>query len=50
MILQCGSDDGGSGGTIIFEAHVLESFFSTESSSFNLAPTEELRFDFRVAW
>jgi hypothetical protein len=50
MILHCGCFDGGSGGTVILEAHVLELFFSTDPSSAILATTTESCLVAPFAW
>jgi hypothetical protein len=49
MILHSGSLDGGSGGTVILEAHVLELFFPTDPSS-TLATTTESCWLAPCAW
>jgi len=41
MILQCGSAEDGSGGTVILEAKVLELFSPTDPSSAIWATTTE---------
>jgi hypothetical protein len=45
MILHCGSNEDGIGGTVILEAHVLESFSPTDPSSAILVTTTECCLD-----
>jgi hypothetical protein len=50
MILQCGSAEEGSGGTVILEAHVLESFSPTDPTSALWATTTGSRLVAPFAW
>jgi hypothetical protein len=50
MTLHCGSVDGGSGGTVILEAHVLELVSSTGPSNVISATTVESRLVSCSAW
>jgi len=50
MILHCGSAEDGSGGTVILEAHVLESFSPTDPVSALWATTTDSCLDAPFAW
>jgi hypothetical protein len=50
MILHCGSDDDGSGGTVILEVQVLELFSPTDPSSATLATTAKCCLNVPGAW